>query len=284
VQAEKGLPADPTVREAVLEAYRLRHDVASRLAAGFSDLDAAARKVVALASEGLGRVDGRADPVVPVATTWLAMGERLLFVERRVLDLLAETWIAPLGVALELTPSWDLASCTVSRVLGTEPGVVGTETAYTDSAVLQFLGIQARVVLELARASLHDLLTTYARLAGGPVAVEGENAAERVRHLRVRRPLGEALEPRHLGALAEAWLARVAPVVGARPESDRAAHKRERWLADDARRFRKYLEARQRTHLRRLKEEARRLRARGSHAIEALDSLDSRVRRLPPSR
>lgn len=282
VQAEKGLPADSAVSEAVLEAYRLRLDVASQLAAGFADLDVAIHKVVGLATEGLGRVDGREQPPAPVTATWLAVGERLMFVQRRVLDLAAEAWIDPLGVRPALTPGWDLASCTVSRVLGSRPGVVGTEAAYTDTAVLQFLRIQALVVLELARASLHDLLTTYARLAGGPVAVEGESAAERVRHLRVRRPLGEPLEPGHLGPLAEAWLASVAPVVAARPASDRAAHKRERWLADDARRFRKHLEVRQKTHVRRLKDEARRLRARGARIVHEIGGIDSRARRLPP--
>ncbi len=281
VLAEKGLPPDRTVPAEVLEAFTQRREVAGQLVTLHADLEAALHKVLALATSGLGRVDARALPPEPVTTTWLALGERLLLALRRALDLFDDTWIDPWGIERGLVPDWDLGSCTVSRVLGSEPGPVGTTRAYTDPATLQFLRIQARVLTELGRATLHEVLATYARLAGGPVPVEGESAAERVRRLRVRRPLGELLAPEHLGALAEAWLAVVARDVAARPESPRAAHKRERWLADGAARFRAHLQGRHQVHLRRFKAEARRLRARANRSALRFAGAEARARRLP---
>jgi hypothetical protein len=281
VLAEKGLPADPTLPEGLLEAYRARREVAELLLGVLHDLQHAAGKAVALATEGLGRVSPLGEAPEVLTPVWLAQGERIAFVLRRALDLLAEAWIDPLGVTAGLVPEWDLGSCTVSRVLGSEPGVVGTRQAYTDPAVLQFLAIQARVVAEFARASLLDLLAAYARLAGGPVPVEGASAAERVRRLRVRRPLGEPLGPQHLAGLAEAWLATVSDAVRKRPQSPRAEHKRERWLADDGARFRAHLMARQRLHLRRLKVEVRRLQGRVARAARQFSTQDTRARGLP---
>ena len=283
VLAEKGLPADATVPPDVLAAFRVRSEVAAQLIALHDDLGAAVCKVLALAAEGMGRVDARAEPPQPVTTTWLALGERLLFVLGRALDLFDDAWRDPLGVDDQLTPAWDLGSCTVSRVLGSEPGPVGTRRAYVEAALLQYLRIQARVLIELGRSSLHEVLAAYARLVGGPVPVEGESAAGRVRHLRVRRPLGEPLAPSHLGVLAEAWLSTLSRDVEARPESTRAARKRERWLADDAARFRAHLAARHGAHLRRFKAEARRLLSRAARAARRFQGVDARARRLPPA-
>lgn len=255
-----------------------------------SMLQVAIRKGLSLARKNLTQVapgDGgaRSDssmiPVSLVSNVLMARTQSLILIASRIAALANEIYVDPIGVSSDFVPWWDLSWNGCSRILGTSPGSAGFDEAYADGSVLRFLIIQARLHGDMARDRVHGLIRCYRELGGQVPQADGLEIDEQVRVLPAKAPLGRALTAEDLGALTDTWLAPVSDVLRQGKDNARAAHKRERWLRDDALRFRAVLEARQASLLRRWKLEARRVDRQCARLKVRLDGLDARVSRRP---